>query len=330
MQTRKRQLVINYLLVTLGCLCLAFGNAVFLVPNNLVTGGITSIAIIIQHFIDQSGSTFQAADIVTWGFQLLFLGVSFLFLGRQYTIRTLYASILYPLFFTLFYRVNVFNGQSLGVFLQNAMVDGGKEPLATLLLAAFFGGALNGLGVATSFAGGGTSGGIDVLAVLIAKVSRIKEATVTFIVDATLVVIGMIVLWDINLGLLGIVSAFMCAIIIQIVYINGNGFIIADIVSDKRDEIQEFVSTHLDRTTTVFSAEGGYSKANRTVIRVCLSKRQFAEFKIALSKIDPGAFVTFITATMIHGEGFDPLVTPDAKELIAKANESRHRKKEKK
>ena len=330
MQTTKRQLIKNYLLVTIGCLCLAFGSAVFLVPNNLVTGGITSIAIIIQHFIDKSGSTFQAADIVTWGFQILFLGVSFIFLGRQYTVRTLYASVLYPIFFTLFYRISVYNGQSLGVFIQNAMMGDGKEPLATLLLAAFFGGALTGLGVATSFAGGGTSGGFDVLAVLIAKVSRIKEATTTFIIDATLVIVGMIVLWDINLGLLGIVSAFMCAIIIQMLYINGNGFIIADIVSDKRDEIQEFVSAHLDRTTTVFAAEGGYSKAKRTLIRVCLSKRQLSEFKIALSKIDPSAFVTFITATMIHGEGFDPLVTPDAKELIAQANETRHHKKEKK
>ena len=327
MTRTKKQLLKNYALVTLGCLVLAFGSAVFLVPNNLVTGGLTSIAIIIQFFINKAGGTFQVADIATWALQLLFLVVSFIFLGRQYTVRTIYASVLYPAFFTLFYRLQIFNGQSFGVFLAQAMRDNGNEPLAVLLLAAVFGGALVGMGVGLSFAGGGTTGGLDVLSLLIAKVSPIKESQASFLIDGSLVVIGMIVMWDINQGLLGIVSAFMCALIIQFVYGHGNGFIIADVVTEKVDELRKFVIEEMDRTTTIFSAEGGYSEKEKKVVRVCFAKRQLSDFKMAITRIDPSAFVTFVDASMIHGEGFDPLVSPNAKELIHQANQTRKNKK---
>ena len=331
-QTKKR-LLINYLLMTLGCLVLALGSALFLVPNSLITGGLTSVAVIIQYFIRQSGSSFQAVDIVTWGFQVLFLGVSFIFLGRQYTLRTLYSSLLYPLFFTLFYRVQVVNGESLGVFIHNKMYleaasyIGGANQMTILLLAALFGGALVGLGVALSFAGGGTTGGIDIIAVIVAKTTRIKEGIATFVIDGTLVLIGLFVMKDINLGLIGIISAFTCAAIIQFTYVNAGGFIIADVVTDKVAELKKYVEEEMDRTTTIFSAKGGYTEKERQVVRVAFAKREFSDFKLKIAEIDPAAFVTFVTASMIHGEGFDPLVTPDAKQLIKDASETRKRKK---
>ena len=330
MDRRKKELLKNYALVTLACLILAFGSAVFIVPNNLVTGGLTSVGVITQFFITKAGSSFQAVDLVNWAGQILFLVVSFIFLGRQYTARSFYASLLYPLFFSLFYRLSIFNGESLGVFLSKAMQDSGGEPIAISLLAAVFGGALVGSGVALSLAGGGTTGGFDVLSVLLAKVTRLKESHYTFFIDATLVIVGMIVMWDINQGLLGIVSAFMCALIVQLGYVNGSGFVIADVVTEKVDEIRDFVVHHLDRSTTVFSAVGGYSGKQRTVVRVCLSKRQLSEFKMAMVEIDPSAFMTFVQSSMIHGEGFRPLINPNAKELIKQANETRKGKKKEK
>lgn len=326
MTKTRKEIAKNYFLVTIGCFVLALGSALFLVPNNLVTGGITSIAIIIQYFITKSGSAFQVIDIVTWAVQILFLLVSFIFLGRQYTIRSIYATALYPFFFTLFYRIQVYDGQSLGVFIAHAMADNGQEPLATLLLAAVFGGLFVGFGVSLSFAGGGTTGGLDVLAVLIAKVSPIKEGQITFMIDGTLVAIGMLVMWDINQGLLGIVSAFMCAMVIQFAYVRGSTFVIADVVTENVDQLKDYVVKEMDRSTTIFSAEGGYSGQKKTVVRVCFSKRQLNDFKSALHSIDPNAFITFVNASMIHGEGFDPLVTPNAKELIKQASETRKKK----
>ena len=330
MTSGKKRLAKNYLLVTVGCLVLALATSTFLVPYNIINGGVTSIAIIIQHFINLSGSSFQAIDIVTWAIEILFLVVSFIFLGRQYTIRTIFSTALYPLFFTLFYRIQIFDGKSLGLYIAFLMNQANNEPLLVMLLGALFGGVLQGLGVALSFAGGGTTGGLDVLAVLLAKVTPIKEATITFLVDGMLVIIGMIVMRNVTTGLLGIVSAFMCAFMIQFAYVNANSFVIADVITDKVEEITDYVVKHLDRTTTVFTAMGGYSKQERQVVRVCLAKNQLHDFKEEVSQIDPRAFVTFVTANMIHGEGFDPLVAPNAKELISKANETRRSKKDKK
>ena len=327
MHAGRKQLIKNYLLVSLGCFVLALGNALFIVPNNLITGGITSVAVIAQYFVTKGGSAFQIVDIVTWAMELIFLGVSFIFLGRQYTIRTIYASVLYSLLFTLLYRIQVVDGMSLGSFIYQAMHEGTTEPIAVSLLAAIFGGALVGMGVACSFAGGGTTGGFDILCVIVAKVSPIKESQMTFIVDGTLVITGMLIMWDFIQGLLGITSAVMCAAVIQLAYVNGTGFIIADIITDKVDEVKGYVSKQMDRTVTIFQAIGGYTGTGKQVVRVAFSHRELSEFRAKLAHIDPNAFVTFVTASMIHGEGFDPLVARDAKTLIHEASETRKSKK---
>ena len=327
MHAGRKQLIKNYLLVSLGCLILALGNALFIVPNNLITGGITSIAVITQFFVTKAGIAFQVVDIVTWILQVVFLGVSFVFLGRQYTIRTLFASVLYPVLFTLLYRIHFVNNLSLGEFIFQAMNDGSNEPLAVSLLAAVFGGALVGMGVACSFAGGGTTGGLDIVAVIVAKVSRIKEGQMTFAIDGTLVLAGMLIMWDFVQGILGIVSAVVVAAVIQLAYVNGTGFIIADIITDKVDEVKQYVEGQMDRTTTIFEAIGGYSGNRKQVVRVAFSHRELSGFKEAISRIDPSAFVTFVSASMVHGEGFAPLVTPDAKALIEEANKTRKRKR---
>ena len=83
----------NYLLITLGCFLLAFGDVAFLVPLNLVTGGVASVGVIVQWLIAQSGSTLQIVDIVTWALQVILLIVSFIFLGKKFTLHTLFASI---------------------------------------------------------------------------------------------------------------------------------------------------------------------------------------------------------------------------------------------
>ena len=298
----------NYLLVTLGCFFLAAGIAVFLVPNDLITGGLSSISIIIQYFVTKSGSDFQIVDIVNWILQFIFLGISFVFLGKRYTIRTLYSTLVYPLFFSLLYRLPLAGGTSLGLYVHSQMFANGPD-YAVLLLAAIFGGVLVGLGVAVSYAGGGTTGGVDIISVIVAKHTPIKEGVSSIIIDTTLILIGMIAMKDINLGLIGVISAVVAGFVIQIIYVRGSSFIIADIITCKPDEIRHYVETEMDRTTTIIQAKGGYTQEDKPIVRVAFSRREWLGFKSFIASTDPRAFVTFTTASMINGEGFDPLTS---------------------
>ena len=288
----------NYSLITLGCAILAFGTVAFLLPFDLITGGISGIAVIFNHYwghLVEGG----IEDIVTWVFEILLLLVSFLFLGVKYSVHTIFASIVYPLFFSIFLRTGCFD------FISKAMLSVENEQYAMLILAGIFGGAITGAGVAVTYLGGGSTGGFDILASTIAKYTPVKEGTSTFFIDGSIVLAGMICLRDIPKGLIGILGAFACAIALQFIYVNSSVYVIADIISDRYEEILEYVHVKMERGATILDATGTYTGMDRKVLRVAFHKKELNSFRDFIAKTDPNAFVTFQQASMINGNGFD-------------------------
>lgn len=307
-----KKLLHNYTFVTIGCLILAFADAVFIVPLNLVIGGVSSVAVIAQYFFEMNGGNGDITDIVTWSVQILFLLLSLIFLGKKYTIRTVYASLLFPLLYTVFLRFNIGSSISdqLMATISSHAADGTiieTENFALTILAALFGGAMVGISVAITYLGNGSTGGFDVLCSIVAKHTPIKEGIASFFFDGTLVIIGIICMRDVPHGLIGILAALMCAICIQYIYVNQNTYIIADIISDKSEEIIAYITVKMDRTSTVIDATGSYTGSSRKILRVAFSRRELYELKKFIAEVDPKAFVTFTNASMVNGEGFDPL-----------------------
>ncbi len=320
----KMRIVYNFACLILGCALLAFGDAAFLAPLDLITGGTYSVGVIVQYFLDEAGIAFKLVDLVTWGLQLILLGVSFVFLGKKFTLKTIFATLLYPAFFSLFYRIpNTESslGMLIGRHLMTTLGDG-SENTALTILAGIFGGACVGAGVGITYLGGGSTGGFDVLSVIIAKHSRIKEALSSFAIDGSLIVIGMACIKDLPRGLIGILSALVCALMVQFIYVNSNGYVIADIYSDEYEKIMDYVHQKMDRATTLIEVTGGYSGVNRKIVRVAMNKRSVPEVKIAIAEIDPKAFIMLLQADMIIGEGFSPLMDPLTKALAEKKSDS--------
>lgn len=301
---KARKYARNYTLLTLGSLLLAFGDAAFLVPLNLVTGGVLSIGIIVQHFV---GDAFQVVDIVTWGVQLLLLIVSFIFLGKRFTIRTLFSTLLYPLLFTLLYRVPFGSAGTIGQIFSAQLVTN-PENYALTLMSGIFGGACIGVGVGLTYNADGSTGGLDVLSVIIAKCTPVKESLSAFLMDASLVVAGIIIMRDIPHGLIGVLSALVCALGVQYIYVKGCSYVVADVISEKYEEIMAYVHKEMDHATTLIPVTGGFTGEKRTILRVAMPKKQMMEFKNFVALVDPNSFITYSDAGMIHGEGFKPLV----------------------
>ena len=310
--TKAWRLLRKYGLLVLGCAVLAFGDAAFISPLNLVTGGVLSIGVIIQHFVTLSGSDFYVVDIVTWIVQIILLIVSFIFLGKSFTARSTFSTILYPALFTLMVRVPLIDGQSIGNYIAKFFILE-QTDWGLIILAALAGGALVGAGAAICYHAGGSTGGLDVISAILARKTPIKEALSAFILDGSLVIVGMICMRDVRMGLIGILGALACALAVQYMYVNIGSFVIADIISCEYEAIQKYVHETMDRSTTVIDATGGYSGEGKKLLRVAFSRRELPAFRAFIGSVDPRAFVTFTQASMINGEGFDPLVTRNKK-----------------
>jgi len=298
------RLLKNTLLVILGTALLAFGTGIFLIPYDLVTGGVSGIGIVLEKVL--SGvplfASFRAdtyASILIW--VLFLLGV--FALGKMFAMQTLVSTIVYP--FVLTFAVDLVETNAFGGFFNLLSDKYAAFGESAIILAAVFGGAIVGAGSALTFLGGGSTGGTDIIALAVAKYIRgLKSSFMIFVVDAAVVVLGMFIIDNLVLTLLGIVSAFVCAIAVDKLFLGESSAFIAQIVSDKCDEINEGVINKMYRTSTITKCTGGYTGADREMLMVTFGVKQYAEFMALISSIDKNAFVTLHRAHEINGEGW--------------------------
>ena len=287
----------NYSLVIIGTLLIAFGTAIFIIPFDLVTGGVSSIAIILKNLIPIEQISYDIYIFaITW--ILFFLGL--FILGKNFALKTLVSSIVYPFAFSLCSLL-----LSNKVFHGFFMLEASEYKEIAIILAAIFGGAFVGTGSALTFLGGGSSGGVDVLAFIVCKfVKKVKSSIVIFMIDALTITIGMFVVKDFVLSLLGITSAYICASVIDRLFLGESKAFVAMVVSDKYDEINKEVIRLLDRTTTIFDVEGGYSGNKKRMVMVSFTMNEYSKILRIFSTTDPKAFVTIHRAHEINGEGW--------------------------
>ncbi len=286
----------NIFLILFGTAVLAFGTAVFIVPFDLVTGGVSGLAIVIEKAVPFDLSIDFYITSLTW--VLFFLGL--VFLGNEFAIKTLLSTVFYPAFFTVFYNLVEYESFN-GLFvLQNSEYHD-----IAVLLAAVFGGAFVGAGCAVTFIAGGSTGGVDVLSFLLCKVfKKLKSSYVIFGIDAAIVVLGIFIIEDLVLSLLGITSAFVCAAVIDRVFLGSSTAYVAQIISNKSEEISRGVIEKMDRTATIIDAVGAYSGERKKMIIVSFSIREYSELMNIINHEDPGAFMTISRAHENHGEGW--------------------------
>lgn len=193
----------NMFLILIGTLALAFGTAAFLVPFELIAGGISGIAIITEQLF---GSGFLSVEAMIALLSWLSFFAGLFFLGKSFALKTFLSSALYPLFVSIFIERGL-TDFSLGFF------DFG----AGTLLASVIGGAFVGLGCALSFLGGGSTGGVDVFAlVLCKKYPKLRIPHVMLLTDSAIIMLGAFAVADPRKTLLGIFSALTAAFAIEV------------------------------------------------------------------------------------------------------------------
>ena len=287
----------NIGLVVIGTIILSFGTSIFLLPFNLVTGGIPGISLIISNAISVEWlSVDLIVTILTWSFFLL----GFIILGKSFAAKTLISTVVYPIGVAIFMRLK-------SADVLEGFFDLSTHPRADLaiIIATVASGICVGIGCALSFLGGGSTGGVDIIAFVICKAfKKVKHSVIMFIIDATIVLLGMFIIGDLVLSLLGVTSAFIAAYMIDKVFLGGSKEFIANIITDKYEEINQRIITDINRTSTILDVTGGYSGKQRKMVMVSFTMRQYADIMNVINKIDKNAFITIHKAHEINGEGW--------------------------
>lgn len=286
----------NCLLIVIGTAILAFGTAVFIVPYQIVNGGVSGLSLVIKDFIPLDISIDLYITIFTWA--LFFLGLAFL--GKDFAIKTFLSSLFYPIFFSLFSLLvdpNVFNGLFI---LHNT-----AYPDIAIIIAAIFGGVLTGCGISIVFLAGGSTGGCDVLAFIVCKfIPRINSAVAVFAIDAIIIVLGLFSMNDLVLSLLGITSAFVCSLMVDKVFLGSSTAYVAQIITDASNNISKRVILQMDRTATIVDVVGAYSNKPKKMVIVSFNLREYGKLMGIINDEDPGAFIQIFRSHETHGEGW--------------------------
>ncbi len=290
-------LIKNTLFIIVGTATLAFGTALFLIPFDLVAGGMSGIAIVLDRLITVEWLT---VDLIITAETWLLFALGAIFLGRSFAAKTLLSTIVYPPCVSLFMRL--VSADVLGGYFY---LPGYEYADVALLTAAVAGGALMGAGCALSFLGGGSTGGTDVLAFMITKaVPKFKSSYAIFLVDASIVALGVFVIRDMIVSLLGVLSVLISAIVIDRIFLGGSRAFVCEIISERFAEINREIIEKMERTTTVIDVVGGYSGEKKKMLKVSFTMREYAGLLSIIGRCDKGAFVTVHRAHEINGEGW--------------------------
>jgi uncharacterized membrane-anchored protein YitT (DUF2179 family) len=274
----------EYLVILLGALVQALAMRLFLIPGQLVSGGISGAAQIISHFI-----SFPIGAMVFIGnIPLLFLGWRFLG-GHRFAFRTAVAVGAFSLFTDLLVLVI----PPAGVTQDN-------------VLNALFGGVVLGIGLGLVYRGGGTSGGSDILGRILNHRLGISISQAYLITDTIVVLAGGFAFsWE--KALYGMVVIYVSGLAAEMISEGSSIFRTAIIISEKSEAISREVMTVLERGVTVLSGTGAYTGADRPVLYCVITRSEVNQLKQMVMEIDPQAFMVIGVTHEALGEGFRPL-----------------------
>lgn len=268
----------RYLWMLIGVLICAVTYNIFILPYDIVFGGVGGISIIAENFIDIRPSVFMLCC------SFVFCLIGFIFLSREKVIRSLLGAILFPVF----------------VELTSFLTDVVKIGSGDYLLMALFGGCLYGIGLGFIMRSGFTLGGTDFLTQIVNKYFKFTMGSSMLIVEGTIVVIGAFIFGLTNF-MYAVVILYLISFMVDKVILGISDKKAFYIVTKKKKEVTDYVINELGHTITVFSATGGFSKKKISVLFTVIPTKEYYKLKEGISYIDDEAFFTVVDAYEVTG-----------------------------
>lgn len=278
---KVRTAIREYFFLTVATLIMVVGIYFFKFPNNFCFGGVTGIAVLFSGF-----TIFNAADL-TFIMNMALLVVGFIFVGRSFGVKTVYVSILMSVALSFLDKVYP---------LTKPLTN---EPVLEFMFAVF----LPSLGSAMLFDAEASSGGTDILAMILKKYTSLNIGVALMIVDVAITVIAFAI-YGAKTGLFSVAGLLTKTLMIDSVIENMNLCKYFTVVCDDPDPICDYIHTELDRSATVFNAEGSYQHNEKKIILTAMKRNQAMRLRKFIRQEQPGAFMMITNSSEIIGKGF--------------------------
>ena len=272
----------DYLIIYLGVLTVAIGTSVFLIPSNLAVGGITGLAIVVNHMVPQI-----PIGLFLIGMNIILLALGFWLIGSKFGLKTIFASL--TLSSTIWIIESAFP-------LQQPLVD-------NIFLNLFYGILTIGIGLAIIFYHNASTGGTDILAKIINKYQQIEIGKSLLVADF-LVTISAGITFGVELGLYALLGVIMNSFIIDYIIAGFNLKIKLTIITSNPEKIRNYINNNIQRGATIYRAEGAFTGEDKDVLITAMNRREFLALKSYIAKVDEDAFVMVSKVKEVFGEGF--------------------------
>lgn len=282
MSDKIKKEIKRYLWVTLGTVLLSLGVYFFKIPNGFATGGVSGIGTVMGKIVPGISS---AMWIMIINIALLFLGL--VFLGKSKIIRTIYCSLLFSF---LTYALECV------VPLEKPLTD---QPLLELIYAMM----LTAVGSAVIFNSGASSGGTDIVALILKNYTKMDVGKALLVTDFVIASSSFVV-FGVEAGLFSLLGLFAKAFLVDSIIDNINSCKYFVVITDKPQPINEYIMKELKHSSTITSATGSYMNTEKVMIHTVCKRIEAIRLRYIIKEIDPHAFVIITTTSEIIGRGF--------------------------
>ena len=311
----NRSLVIlfkEYCLVTVGVIAYALGWSIFLLPNNLIGGGVSGFASILYYATGLSmGLTYFVLNVI-----LLIVGTKIL--GTGFGGKTIYAIFMTSIMLSIMPKIIPSD------FIHEFAISNGK------MICTILGGIIAGFGIGLSISQGGSTGGTDIVALVWCKFSPASPGRVILIVDVVIILSSLMFPSYTETGELLPFTDKLAIIVYGLIQVTVSGYAIDMYLSGSKQSVQAFIFTKkvdemadaiafdMKRGVTVIPAKGWFSKEERNVLMVVTRKTDLNLLLRYVKGIDPDAFLSVSSVMGVYGQGFDTIKVKPGKKNVSK------------
>lgn len=287
--------IFDYIVITVGVVLFVMAWQSFLLPNNMIDGGLTGASALL------SMVTGVSVDIYYFGINVLLLVLAWIILGQGFGIKTIYAIVVSTILF------RVLGDESMR-FLWS--VEGEALYVGDGILVPVIGGLLEAVGLALIILRGGSTGGTDILALIVNKFWPVSIGRFYLFADFVVITLLIFVPGHCFTDVVyGYITMGVCSYVLDLILLGKESAVQIHIFSDHIPEIGDYINRDMGRGVTALKAVGWYTKADRDVLMVMLRKNELPELVKAVKEIDHKAFVTVVPANNVFGEGFEEMKT---------------------
>lgn len=280
-RAKIKQAITEYFILTIATMFLVVGVYVFKFPNDFSFGGVTGISVVLGAVMPISPGSINVV------INMAFLVLGFIFLGKETGIKTVYVSVLTSVALSAAEKLFPMSGP-----LTN-------QPVLELIYAIVLPAASS----AILFNVGASGGGTDIIAMILKKYTKLNIGTALFLVDV-LIVLASCLVFDVQTGLFSLCGLLAKSLVVDGVIENINLCKYFTIVCNEPEPICNFITKKLNRSATIYQAEGAYQHNKRYVVMSVMKRSQAVELRNFIHATQPSAFIAITNSSEIIGKGF--------------------------